>query len=131
LMGPVKSLVKESGISLEDTKLPAAALAELIEMVENGDVSYSVASQQVLAEVISSGRRPSDIVREKNLGQESDSHILLPVVQEVLAQNAEKVKLYRSGKKGLLGMFMGEVMKKTHGKADPKLASQLLIESLE
>jgi len=131
LMGPVKSLVKESGISLDDTKLAPTALAELIEMVESGGVSFSVASQQILAEMISTGKRPSEIVKEKNLGQESDSDILMPVVQEVLAQNAEKVKMYKSGKKGLLGMFMGEVMKKTQGKADPKLANQLLIESLE
>lgn len=131
LMGPVKSYVKEKGISLPDLGLAPETLADLVNMVEKGTVSYTVASQQIFPEVVTSGKKPLDVAHDKNLVQESDSDVLLPVVQEVLAQNADKVEMYKNGKKGLLGMFMGEVMKKTKGKADPKLANQLLIESLE
>lgn len=130
LMGPVKSYTKENSVSLSGLPLSGESLAELVNLVEQGTLSYTVACQQIFPDMMVSGKKPMDVAHEKNLVQESDSDVLLPVVQEVLAQNADKVEMYRNGKKGLLGMFMGEVMKKTKGKADPKLANQLLIESL-
>ncbi len=131
LMGPVKSFLNEKGIAASQFPVAADTLAELIEMVEGGIVSYSVASQQIFPELLAGKKQPRQIAHEMNLVQESDSDVLMPVVMEVLAQNRDKVVMYKSGKKGLLGMFMGEVMKKTQGKADPKLASKLLLESLE
>ena len=131
LMGPVKSFLNEKGVPASKLPVSSKTIAELIEMVDSGLVSYSVASQQLFPELLTSNKKPLEIAHEKNLIQESDSGVLLPVVKEVLAQNQDKVEMYKNGKKGLLGMFMGEVMKKTQGKADPKLASKLLLESLE
>ncbi|WP_339792034.1 Asp-tRNA(Asn)/Glu-tRNA(Gln) amidotransferase subunit GatB [uncultured Imperialibacter sp.] len=130
LMGPIKSYLKENGTSLRKLSLTGAMLADLVNLVEKGTVSYTVACQNIFPEVIKTGKAPHDIAHDMNLVQESDSDVLMPVIQEVLAQNADKVVMYKNGKKGLLGMFMGEVMKKTNGKADPKLTNQLLVESL-
>jgi len=71
------------------------------------------------------------IANRLNLIQESDESSLKPIVESVIAENSGKVKEYRSGKKGLMAMFMGQVMKKSQGKADPKVATKLLIELLE
>lgn len=131
IMGPLKSFMNEKNIAASQIPVEPDKIAELIEMVDSSQVSYTVAVQQIFPELLTSKKRPLEIAQEKNLIQESDSAVLLAVVSEVLEQNQEKVELYRSGKKGLLGMFMGEVMKKTQGKADPKLANKLLLESLE
>ena len=72
-----------------------------------------------------------EIAQRLNLIQESDEGSLRPIVEEVLEANAAKVKEYKSGKKGLMGLFMGQVMKKSQGKADPKVATKLLTELLE
>ncbi len=130
LMGPIKSYSKENGISLAKLKLTGVMLADLVNLVEKGTVSYTVCCQNIFPEALKTGKAPHDIAHDMNLVQESDSDVLLPIIEEVIAQNADKVQMYRNGKKGLLGMFMGEVMKKTKGKADPKLANQLLVESL-
>jgi aspartyl-tRNA(Asn)/glutamyl-tRNA(Gln) amidotransferase subunit B len=74
---------------------------------------------------------PLAIAQQLNLIQESDESSLKPIVESVLAENAVKVEEYRSGKKGLMAMFMGMVMKKSQGKADPKVATKLLTELLE
>ena len=72
----------------------------------------------------------SALAEELNLIQESDSGSIAPIVEEVLASFPQKVKEYHRGKKGLIGMFMGEVMKRSRGKADPKVANELLKEKL-
>lgn len=72
-----------------------------------------------------------EIAQELNLIQDSNEDSIKPLIEEVLLQNAAKVKEYKSGKKGLMGMFMGQVMKKSKGKADPKVASKILTELLD
>lgn len=77
------------------------------------------------------GEGALQIAQRLNLIQESDESSLIPVIQEVLNENQAKVKEYKSGRKGLIGMFMGKVMQKSNGKADPKVATKLLKELLE
>ena len=77
------------------------------------------------------GGTPSDVVNERNLGQVSDAVILKPIVTRLLEANPEKVDAYRKGKKGLLGFFVGQVMKETGGAAAPDLTRRLVEESLE
>jgi len=72
-----------------------------------------------------------DLAQRHNLVLEADEGSLAKAIEEVLSEHPDKVKAYRSGKKNLLGMFMGELMKKTKGKADPKLSNKLLKEKLE
>jgi aspartyl-tRNA(Asn)/glutamyl-tRNA(Gln) amidotransferase subunit B len=132
VMGPVKSYLNELTLHISDFPLQPAQIAELIALVDSGKVSFSNASQKVFNEWLQKPEATAlQIAEALNLIQESDSESILPLIEEVLAAFPEKVAEYRSGKKGLLGMFMGEVMKKSKGKADPKVASSLLREALE
>jgi len=132
MMGPVKSYLNELTLHIDDFPIKSDALAELIKLVDDGKVSFSVASQKVYPEMLKGGNQsPLAIAQQLNLIQESDESSLKPIVESVLAENAVKVEEYRSGKKGLMAMFMGMVMKKSQGKADPKVATKLLTELLE
>ena len=132
MMGPVKSYLNELSLHIDDFPIKPEVLAELIALVDAGKVSFTVASQKIYPELLkASGESSLAIAQRMNLIQESDEGSLKPIVESVLAENAGKVAEYRSGKKGLLGMFMGEVMKKSKGKADPKVATKILTEMLE
>ncbi|TXE11075.1 Asp-tRNA(Asn)/Glu-tRNA(Gln) amidotransferase subunit GatB [Algoriphagus aquimarinus] len=132
MMGPVKSSMNEQSFHMDDFPISTDAFVALIALVDEGKVSYTVASQNLYAEMLKSATEsPLQIAQRLNLIQESDESSLKPIVEEVLAANAAKVKEYRSGKKGLMGLFMGLVMKKSQGKADPKVATKLLTELLE
>jgi aspartyl-tRNA(Asn)/glutamyl-tRNA(Gln) amidotransferase subunit B len=132
MMGPVKSHLNESGLDIAEYPVKPEALADLIALVGGGKVAFSTASQKIYPELAkASGESALQIAQRLNLIQESDEDSLKPIVQSVLEENAKKVAEYRSGKKGLMGMFMGEVMKKSKGKADPKVATRLLTELLE
>ena len=74
---------------------------------------------------------PREIAVEKNLFQQSDANAIEPIIDAVLAKMADKVSAYKKGKKGLLSLFVGEVMKQSKGKADPKLVNKLLLEKLQ
>jgi glutaminyl-tRNA synthetase len=106
-----------------------AALGELVAMVERGAISSSVA-REVLAEMVETGDRPAAIVERRGLEQLSDPARLAPAVAGVLAANAGKVAEYRAGKTGLLGFFVGQVMRETGGKANPEVAKALIAEEL-
>lgn len=132
VMGPVKSFLNEHNHHIVDFPISAKSLAELIDMIDAGKVSFSAASQKVYPEMLRDpSHSPLQIAQVQNLIQESDENSLLPIVESVLAENKAKVAEYRSGKKGLIGMFMGQVMQKSQGKADPKVATKLLTELLK
>ncbi|WP_111669932.1 Asp-tRNA(Asn)/Glu-tRNA(Gln) amidotransferase subunit GatB [Algoriphagus litoralis] len=132
MMGPVKSYLNETGKEVAEFPITAETLASLIALVESEKVSFSAASQTIFSELLQSQKEsPLEIAHRLNLIQESDESSLKPVIEAVLAENKTKVAEYKSGKKGLLGMFMGQVMKKSNGKADPKVATKLLTELLE
>lgn len=132
VMGPVKSYLNELTLHIDRFPVSAEGLAQLIRLIDAGTISYSTASQKIFPKMIDQpDRSPSEWAQVLNLIQESNSDLLKEVISEVVNLYPDKVAEYRSGKKGLLGMFMGEVMKKTRGKADPKLASKLLEEVLE
>ena len=132
IMGPVKSYLNELTLSVNDFPIKPARLAALIALVDEGKVNFSVASQKIFPEMLKDDKKsPLEVAQEMNLIQESSEGSLKPIVEDVLSENLGKVEEYRSGKKGLMGMFMGQVMKKSHGKADPKVASKILKELLE
>lgn len=132
MMGPVKSHLNELTLSIHEFPIKPKQLAELIALIDEGKINFSVASQKIYPELIKDSSRSSlEIAQEMNLIQESDEGSLKPIVEKVLAENSAKVEEYRSGKKGLMSMFMGQVMKQSQGKADPKVASKILIELLE
>lgn len=132
VMGPVKSYLNELTVSIQEFPVSPQQLAGLIALIDEGKVSFSVASQRIYPELLKDNSKSSlHIAQELNLIQESDEGSLKPLVEKVLAENTAKVAEYKSGKKGLMGMFMGQVMKQSKGKADPKVASRLLEELLE
>lgn len=128
IMGPVKSYLNEHGAF----PIKPGVVAELIAMIDQGKISFSVASQQVFNELLkNSGESPLAIATRLNLVQDSSVDSILPIVKEVIKEFPLKVEEYKNGKKGIITMFMGEVMKRSKGKADPKRANELLVENLK
>ena len=103
----------------------------MIELVETGNLSFSVASSRLLHAIIENASTdPLQLATSLNLLQDADSGAIAGWVDTVLASMPDKVAEYKKGKKGLIGLFMGEVKKVSKGKADPKLTTQLLTEKL-
>jgi aspartyl-tRNA(Asn)/glutamyl-tRNA(Gln) amidotransferase subunit B len=132
VMGPVKSYLNELTLHINKFPISTQALADIIALIDSGKVSFAVASQKVFPAMLEGNKNsPLKIAESMNLIQESNTGSLQPIIDEVLAGNPAKVAEYKGGKTGLLAMFMGEVMKKSKGKADPKITSELLKKSLE
>ena len=131
LLGPVKSFCNENNIVIADFPLSPSQLAGLIDLAESGKVNFNNASTKILQQLISSPREdPSAIAAALNLLQESGADAIEEWVDTVLAAMPEKVKEYRSGKKGLQGLFAGEVKRLSKGKADMQLVNELLLVKL-
>jgi aspartyl-tRNA(Asn)/glutamyl-tRNA(Gln) amidotransferase subunit B len=131
LLGPVKSYLNEEGISINSLPVSPRVLGGLIELVQTGKLSFSVASSRILPVLIKDAdKTPLQVATSLNLLQDSDEGAIESWIDEVLAKMPEKVDEYRKGKKGLIGLFMGEVKKVSKGKADPKIATQLLTKKL-
>lgn len=132
MLGPVKSWLNENNRQPEEFPLSAQQLGSLIELVDTGKVSFSVGSGKIFPQLLANPLLSSaQIAIEQNLIQESDVSAIGPVIDIVLAKFADKVVEYKKGKKGLLALFVGEVIKQSKGKADPKKTSELLLEKLK
>ncbi len=132
IMGSVKSYLNDQAMHISNFPIPAAKIAQLIDMVDEGKVSNSAASGEMFKALIENPEQdPEELARNMNLIQESDTGALMEHVKKALAKYPEKVEEYKAGKKGLLGLFMGEVMKLSQGKADPKVTSKLVQQELE
>ncbi len=128
----MKSYLNENNLEVSDFPVLATALAALIQLVDSQKINHSLAAQKLLPLMIQFPEKEVAILaKENDLLQQSDSGTLEAVIQEVLQAFPDKVKAFKKGKKGLQGMFMGEVMKRTKGKADPKLTQKLLKEALD
>ena len=129
--GSVKSYLNENAIEMSQFSISTKRLAQLIQLVDDGKVSNSVATQKIFGELIVNDISAEEIAKKNNWIQESNTDTLQSFVEEAIAKYPEKVLEYKAGKKGLLGLFMGEVMKLSSGKADPKIANQLVREALK
>lgn len=131
MLGPVKSWLNEQNAEITSFPISPASLATLIALIAEGTVNFSIASSRILPAMIEApGKAPLDIANELNLIQDTDAGSILPVIDEVLAKFPGKVAEFKAGKKGLIGLFVGEVMKASAGKADPKLTNELLMKRL-
>jgi aspartyl-tRNA(Asn)/glutamyl-tRNA(Gln) amidotransferase subunit B len=131
MLGPIKNYLNENGIEIQQFKTEAAKIAALITLIDEGKTNFSVASTKIFPVLLETGKAPLQIAEELNLLQNSDEGLINEIAKEVLAKYPEKVAEYKAGKKGLLGLFVGEVMKASKGKADPKVANKLVQEMLE
>ncbi len=132
MMGAVKSHLNESAVEIGAFQVTPERLAQLIRLVDEGTISNTVASQTVFPKMLSDGSKtPFQIAEENNLVQESNQDALMDLVRQAVSKYPEKVVEYKSGKVGLIGLFMGELMKLSKGKADPKIANELMKKALE
>lgn len=132
LMGPIKSYLNENASAIADFPLGAGQIAKVIELVDKGSVSHTVAAQKLFPLMLKTpGADPAVLAEEGNLIQDSDESNIAAFVKQAIEKYPDKVIEYKNGKKGLIGLFMGEVMKLSQGKADPKKANQLVQELLE
>jgi len=122
--------LNRDGKDISETNLKPENLAQLLELVEKEVISITIA-KQIFPEIYEKGAEPKKIVEERGLVQESSEEKLKGICEEILAQNPAEVKKYKAGKKGLLGFFVGQVLKKTKGKANPKVVNKILTELLE
>jgi len=130
--GDIKSYLNENALHMEQFPVSPESIAALISIIDEGKVSYSIAAQKIFPQLCASPQEaPLAIAQRLDLLQSSDAGELEQWVITALAAYPDKVAEYRAGKKGLTGLFMGEVMKLSKGKADPKAASALVVQKLE
>ncbi len=130
VMTEMMRVVKERQLSLKDSPVMPSSLGKLINLIVDGTISGKIA-KEVFEEMISSGSDPSDIVKKKGLVQITDVSALEPIVYKILSDNHEQVKQYLGGKQSVFGFFVGETMKATKGKANPKMVNELLKKKLQ
>ena len=125
IMGEVLRMMKEQGVRIEDVPIAPASLARLIAIVDQGTVSSTVA-KDVFVTMYESGRAPADIIADGGLAQISDASSLGPIVQRVIDAHPDVVAEIRAGKDRKFQFLVGQVMKDTKGKGDPKLVTELM-----
>ncbi len=130
IMGNLLGLLNAQGRTIDASPISADDLAKLLELVDSGVISGK-AAKTVFEEMAASGRPPAEIVESKGLVQVSDQAAIEDLVAGVLAEFPEEVQAYRGGKEKLLGFFVGQIMKKTRGKANPQLVNEVLIKRLK
>ncbi len=117
--------LNKNAISLNECKITPKMLAQMVKLIEDGVISGKIA-KVVFETMFETGEQPEKIIKEKGLVQMSDSGILSAIIDEILSENPDSVAAYKSGKDKLFGFFVGQVMKKTEGKANPSLVNDLL-----
>jgi aspartyl-tRNA(Asn)/glutamyl-tRNA(Gln) amidotransferase subunit B len=131
LNGVIKSYLNENAKSIDEINLKADRIAELIKLIDENKISNSVATSKIFPILLSTSLSAEQIAIENNWTQESNAETLTDLIDEIIKKYPEKVKEYQSGKKGLIGLFVGEVMKLSKGKADPKLTNELIRKKLD
>ncbi len=126
LKGPIRSYTNDANLTIAELSLSPKKLGELIALVEEGAISFSQAAQKLLPKLLQQPHsKPRDTAASLGLLQIKDENILEEAVVEILKAFPDKVESFKNGKKGLLGFFMGQLMQRTDGNVDPKLANEL------
>jgi aspartyl-tRNA(Asn)/glutamyl-tRNA(Gln) amidotransferase subunit B len=131
VLNKIRPFCKEKGIEIHENPVATEQLVLLLQLIESGKVANAIAYQRVFPEMWQNPtENPLEIAQRLNLIQENNTDFLSDIIQKVLAQYPDKVADYKKGKKNLIGLFMGEVMKQSGGKADAKTTQQLLQKAL-
>ncbi len=131
IINKINPYLSEEKLTLEEFTVPEKRLAEFIGLIEDGKVTASIAYQRLFPAVVEQpDQEVLSLAQKMNLLQSADEDFLEKIVGEVLSKNPDKVKAYQNGKKGLIGFFMGEVMRASKGKAEPKATNALLARKL-
>lgn len=129
LMGEIAAYLKDAKVGIGETKLTPANLVELVNLIEKGTISNNI-GKQIIFTMLKEGTSASEIVEKQGLSQISDENAIKEIVQKVVDSNPEQVASYKGGKVQLFGFFVGQVMKETKGRANPKTVNDLLKELL-
>jgi aspartyl-tRNA(Asn)/glutamyl-tRNA(Gln) amidotransferase subunit B len=130
VMGSILGMLKAENKTIEESPVSPERLAELLRLIDSGVISGKIA-KTVFDEMVSSGKPPETIVQEKGLVQVTDTDAITDVVKQVVSNHEKEVSDYRAGKTKLFGFFVGQVMKATRGKANPKMVNEILKKELE
>lgn len=125
VMGDIAAYLNTEKLLITQIALTPEVLAELINLIEDGTISGKIA-KDILPELLTQGGSVKELVERKGLIQISDTAELEAMIDEVIAANPKELEQYRNGKTKLQGFFVGQLMKKTNGRADPKLTNQIL-----
>ncbi len=131
VMGTIKSYLNERALTISEFNFEPKKIAEIIKLIDDGKISNSAAQHLFLELINQPTKTAQQLAQDLDLIQNSDSTALQELVTQALSKFPEKVTEYKNGKIGLLGMFVGEAMKLSKGKADPKILNQLVKEELE
>ncbi|MDY0376095.1 MAG: Asp-tRNA(Asn)/Glu-tRNA(Gln) amidotransferase subunit GatB [Desulfobacterium sp.] len=129
IMGPVLALLKEQNTTITDLPMTADRLAQLLKLMETGRINAN-AAKTIFDRMVTTDEEPGKILEEMGLEQVSDQGELEGIVAEIIGANPAEVAAYQGGKTKLMGFFMGQIMKKSRGKADPAIVTQILKEKL-
>ena len=130
VLGDVSRLTNEQNKSINDLNLDPKQIAEIIALIEGNKISSS-AGKQVFDEMMKTGKKPAEIVKEKGLEQVSDTSALQAIVDGVVANNQKSITDYKNGKTNALGFLVGQCMKASKGKGNPALMKEMLSKYLE
>ena len=130
ILSEVLRELNQAGIEIDASKLTPQHLADLLQLIDEGTISGKIA-KEVFVKVFNTGQSPKEIVAAEGLQQVSDTGSLEPIIDAVIAANPGEVEKYKGGKQGVLGFFVGQVMKETKGQANPKLVNELLKKKLQ
>lgn len=132
MTGPVKTWMNEQQADILSFPVSPAQLAAVIKLIDDGKISFSAAAAKLFPALLKHPAADIDsLANELNLLQESNVSAIEPIINSVLEKQAAKVAEYKKGKKGLLALFVGDVMKLSKGKADPKVVNEILLEKLK
>ena len=130
ITGDLAAYIKSNRLTFDQLSFQPNQLAEMLKMIDNGEISGKIA-KEILPELLSKGGSPKQLVQERGLGMIGDPKVIEEIIDQLILKHPNEVESFRSGKKKLLGFFVGQLMKETKGKADPKLANQILNKKLQ
>lgn len=131
IIGPIKKYLNKSGTNISSLPVSYDQIGELIDLTVSEKVSFSMASNRIFPKLLEDSTQTAEkIALQLNLIQNSNTDFIEEIADDVISTFSDKVDAYRNGKKGLLGMFVGEIMKKSKGKANPKLVNEILLKKL-
>ncbi len=129
ITGDIAAYVNANRLYFSELPFKADQLAEMLHMIDVGEISGKIA-KEILPELLKNGGSPKALVEQRGLGMISDTEVLTGIVEELLNAHPKEVEAFRGGKTKLQGFFVGQLMKKTGGKADPRLANKILSNKL-
>ncbi|MDD5679680.1 MAG: Asp-tRNA(Asn)/Glu-tRNA(Gln) amidotransferase subunit GatB [Candidatus Omnitrophica bacterium] len=129
IMGDINAILNEKNAEIDGTKLSPANLAAMVRMIDEGIISIKIA-KEMLPDMTDKGESPQALVEKKGLMQISDSGELESIVERILAANGKSVNDYKAGKTNALAHLVGQIMKETRGKANPKIVNEILLSKL-